>query len=83
MFQTKVVEKIKAHFIFDNFFFEILDLFEVTWKNIVDPGRPQMIIWRMRIACRIAKATNTRSAYVIIVTFPPQQWIHERATMLR
>jgi len=21
------------------------------WKNTVEPGKPQMTIWRMRIAC--------------------------------
>jgi hypothetical protein len=31
------------------------------WKNVVDRGRPQMTIWRMRIACWIPKVTNTRS----------------------
>jgi hypothetical protein len=32
-----------------------------------------MTIWRMRIACSIPKATNTHSAYVIVIDFPPQQ----------
>ena len=27
--------------------------------NIVLPGRPRMAIWRMRIACRVPKVTNT------------------------
>jgi hypothetical protein len=36
-------------------------------KNIVDRGRPQMAIWRMRIACWIPKATNTHSEYVIYI----------------
>jgi len=40
------------------------------------------IIRRMRIACRIPKATTTHSAYVILVAFPQQQWLHERASML-
>jgi len=31
------------------------------WKNIVERGRAQMTIWRMRIACWIPKATNTHS----------------------
>jgi len=31
------------------------------WKNIVGPGRPQMTIWRMHIACWMSKATNTYS----------------------
>jgi len=28
-------------------------------KNNVEPGRPQMTIWRMHIACWIPKAINT------------------------
>jgi hypothetical protein len=31
----------------------------------------------------IPKATNTHSVYEIRNTFPPQQWFHERASMLR
>ena len=44
-------------------------VYEVRWKNIVKNGRPQIIILLMGIA-RIPKATNTHSAYVIIITFP-------------
>jgi hypothetical protein len=40
-----------------------------------------MTIWLMRIACRINKATNIHSEYVIIIAFPLQQWFHERASM--
>ena len=39
-------------------------------KNFVEPGRPQMAVWRMRIACWIPKATNTHSEYVILIAFP-------------
>jgi len=53
------------------------------WKNVVDPDRPQMTIWRMRIACWIPKATNTRSQYLLLITFLLQQYFHERAWMLR
>jgi len=42
-----------------------------------------MTIWRMRIACWIAKVTNTHSRYVIFTAFPLQQWLHERTSMLR
>jgi hypothetical protein len=44
MFQTKVVEKIKTHFLFSNFFPENLAVYEITWKNIVEPDRPQMTV---------------------------------------
>jgi len=41
------------------------------WKNIVERGRPQMTIRRMRIACWITKAinTNTHSEYVILIMY--------------
>ena len=29
-----------------------------------------MTIWRMRIACWVPKATNTRSVYVTLIAFP-------------
>jgi hypothetical protein len=53
------------------------------WKNIVEPDRAQMTIWRMRIECWIPKATNTHSKYVILIAFPLQQWLQERASLLR
>ena len=52
------------------------------WNNIVERGRPQMIIWHMRIACRIPKATNTHLQYVILIDLPQQQWLHDRASVL-
>ena len=42
-----------------------------------------MTIWRMRITCRITKATNTNSEYVIRIDFPLQKWLHENFSMLR
>jgi hypothetical protein len=53
------------------------------WENTVQPDRPQMTIWRMRIACWIPKATETHPEYVIRTAFPLQQRLHERACMLR
>ena len=37
------------------------------WKNIVEPDRPQMTVWRMVIACCIPKATDTHSELVILL----------------
>jgi len=37
----------------------------------------------MRIACWIPKTTNTPSEYVILLAFPLQQLLHDRASMLR
>jgi hypothetical protein len=53
------------------------------WKNIVETDWPQMTIWRMRIACWVTEATDTHSEYVILIAFSRQQWLHERAPMLR
>jgi hypothetical protein len=54
------------------------------WKNSVEPGRPQMTIWRMRIACWIPEATNTHTQTVLIlIAFPLQQWLNGRASVLR
>ena len=74
MFHTKVVQKIKE---------QILcsmtsppqksDMYEIMWKNTVEPERSQMTIWRMRIPCRITEFTNTHSEYVIPIALPLQQ----------
>ena len=40
-------------------------------------------IRRMRIACLITTPTDTHSEYVILIAFPLQQWLHERASILR
>ena len=53
------------------------------WQNKVERGRQQVTIWRMRNACWIPSATNTHSEYVILIAFPLQQWLHERASVLR
>jgi len=58
-------------------------VYEKMCKHIVESDRPQMKILRMRIACWIPKATSTHSEYVIIIAFPLQQWLHERASVLR
>jgi hypothetical protein len=57
--------------------------YEIKWKNIVQPGRPQMTTWRMPIACWIPKDTKTLSEYVTLIAFPLHQWLHERASMIR
>jgi hypothetical protein len=59
MLRTKFIEKIETLIMFDSFFFENLAIYEIMWKISVERGRPQMKIWRMRIACWISRATNT------------------------
>jgi len=50
---------------------------EMIWKNVVELDRPQMTIWRMRIACWMPKTTNMHSEYIIIIASPLIQWFHE------
>ena len=84
MFQTKFVEKIETHILCSMMFFFFLKLvpFVRCGKSIVQLGRPQMIIWRMCIACWVPKATNIYSKYVIFISSPVQHWLHERSSML-
>jgi len=68
--------------LYNTFLFENPVVYEIMWKNFVERGKSQMTIWRMRIACWVAKATNTHSEYVILIAFPLQQWLRERASLL-
>ena len=49
----RVVEKMNTHILcsITFFLFENRALYEIRWKNIAEPGRPQMTIWCMHIAC--------------------------------
>jgi len=45
MFQTKIVEKMKTHIMLSNFFFFKNDaIYEIMWRNIVQPDRPHMTL---------------------------------------
>jgi len=82
MFQTKDVQKIKSHILCQIKYFYRKSC--RLWNNEEKYCRAgQMTIWPIRNACWIQKATNTHSGYVIIMAFPPQQWMHERASTLR
>jgi len=59
------------------FFFPKTLLYDILWKNNVQPDRPHCI------ACWIPKATSTHSDYVILIAFSLQQWLQERALILR
>ena len=67
------------------FVFENRAFFKITWKNFVEPDRPQMRTWRMRVGCWIPKVTSRLPEYVIVllIASPLQQWLHERASLLR
>ena len=57
------------------FSYEYPTVYETMWKNKVERC--------MRFACWITKATDTHSEYVIFIVLPQQQWLRERASMLR
>jgi hypothetical protein len=45
MFQAKFLEKIKAHILCSIIFFsKNRAVYEIKWKNMVEPDRPQMTI---------------------------------------
>jgi len=52
-------------------------------KSNVEPDRPQMTVWRMRIAFCVPKATNTCLEYVIVIAFLLRQWLYTRSSILR
>ena len=49
---SRFIENQNTHFMFNNFFFNHA-VYEIMWKNIVEPDRPRMTIWHMRAICRI------------------------------
>jgi hypothetical protein len=46
---AEVVEEITTHVILYNYFHDCA-VYEIMWKSMVEPDRPQMTIWRMRIS---------------------------------
>jgi hypothetical protein len=85
MFQTNFYIKSKHTFSVQLHFFPRKSclVWDNVEKNIVQRGKSQMTIRRMRTECCIPKATSTHSEYVIFIAFPLQQWLYERASMLR
>ena len=60
------------------------------WGNLEKNGTArqatnEIIILRrkMGFACRIPKATNTLSQYLMLIALPLKQWLHKRTSMLR
>jgi hypothetical protein len=73
MIEKKVVDKSKR-----TFYIQLP--FPKIWKNMVEQDRPQMgVLWCMRVAYWITNATDTHSECVILIVFPRQQMLGERA----
>ena len=69
-------ENQNTHFVFSNIFCSKNPTVNEKMKNFVEPVRPHMTIWRMRIACWRPKATNAHSEYVILIALALQQWLY-------
>jgi hypothetical protein len=48
-------------------------------SSFIKTGQELPVLWCMRVACRTTKATNTRTQYIILISFPLEHWLHERA----
>jgi hypothetical protein len=84
MVQTRVIEKIQTRVSRSKKYFpQNVAVYQIIWKNIVDPKRPQMTVWGMRIACWIPKSKNTHSEYVLLIDFLLQEFLPDRASVLR
>ena len=87
MFYTELYRTLKptsyAQSLFFFFFFENPTLYEIMWKNTTEPNKLLMIIWWVRIACWVTKATSTHSDYEFLIAFPLQNLLQESASILR
>jgi hypothetical protein len=61
------MEKIKTHILRSLTFPETRAVYEIMQKNLLEPDRPQMTMWRMRIACSVIKATNTHNMQYLVL----------------
>jgi hypothetical protein len=73
-------ENQNMHIMFNNYF-NNCTVHDITWKNTLELGRPQ-IIWYMCIACCIPKGANAQADCIILIAFPLQQCLYECASML-
>ena len=83
------MQKIEEHALFSvTFFFftKILPVYETMWggKNgTASQATDNNTIRRMRTTRCLTKATETHQEYVIPITFPQQQLLSERASVVR
>jgi hypothetical protein len=83
IFEINVVEKIKTRILCSKCFSENRAVYDIMWRNIVEPVGHRWQYGACAFSRRIHKATNTHSEYVMFSAFPRQQWLHERASVLR
>jgi hypothetical protein len=77
------IQNQNTHFKLIIFFSKIVSFIGVEKYCTARQATDDNIIRRMRFACWITKATDTRSEYVTLITFPLQQWLRELVSVLR
>jgi hypothetical protein len=71
-------------FMFNNFSRKSFRLWDNVEKyGIVRQATDDNITRRMRFACWISTAIDTRSEYSVLTAFPRQQWFRKRDSLLR
>ena len=60
----KMCRENKNKIVFNKFCSANRVFYEITWKGIAEPGRPQM-----RFSCWMTKAINTHAKYIIFLSF--------------
>jgi hypothetical protein len=77
-------ENHETHLIFNFYFFRKSCNFLDNMKKYCGAGQTtnDNIKQPMRFSCWIPKATNTHTEYVILISFPWQQWLWKRASVL-
>jgi len=86
-------ENENRHFVLTNMFNECSAVYEIMWKNMVEPDSPQVdnIIRRIRSAYGITQATDrhththtyTHTEYVTLIALPRQHRLGECPSVLR
>ena len=82
-FRQRLYRKSEHSLYVQQLLFENRAVYEIMWKNNLEPDRPQMTVPCMSFVCKIPEDTPRQSEYVILIAFPLQQWLHERVSLLR
>ena len=76
-------ENQNPHFMFDNFFFpQNRAVYEIMWKNSVEPDRPQMTIKPRAWSLHALDQGYRHTLRICNTAFPRPQRLRERASML-
>ena len=75
-------ENQNTHFVFSKFFSENCADYQIMWKYMAVLESSRITMRRMRITCWMHNATYTNSEHIILIAFPLQRWLHERASLL-